>query len=129
MWAYNGSRRDAASARSAAIDTPSSALAPSRLLVAVPSRPNHGLVESPLVEVPVDDRGGDFAVDVGDRLTDTFADEARPVAVAQLERLALARRGSRRHRGTPERAIVERDVHFDRRITARIQNLATVDSC
>ena len=118
-----------ASARSAAIDTPSSALAPSRLLVGVPSSAIIAVVERALIELAADERLGDLAVDVGDRLADALADVARLVAVAQLQRLALAGRRARRHRRPPEGAAVERDVDFDRRVAARVQNLAAVHAC
>ena len=119
----------AASARSAAIETPSSALAPSRLLVGVPSSAIIASSSAALIEVAAVERRGDLAVDVGDGLAHAFAAVARLVAVAQFERFALAGRRARRHRRAPHGAAVERDVDFDGRVAARIQNLPSVHSC
>ena len=94
----------AASARSAAIETPSSALAPSRLLVGVPSSAIIAASSAALIELAAAERRGDLAVDVGDRLAHALAAVARLVAVAQFERLALAGRRARRHRRAAERA-------------------------
>ena len=114
----------AASALSAAIETPSSALAPSRLLVGVPSSANHRLVELALRELASAQRRGDLAVDMGDRLRDALAEVARLVAVAQLQRFALAGGRARRHGRAAARAAVEDDIDFHRRIAARVEDLA-----
>jgi hypothetical protein len=68
----------------------------------------------------------DFAVYVGDRLPDAFAAVSQRISVTQLQRLALAGGGPRRH-GRPPGAAV--DAHFDFHcgIAARIQDLASVD--
>ena len=49
------------------------------------------------------------------------------LAVAQLDRLVLARRGAGRDRGAAERARVEADLDLDRRVPARVEDLAAVD--
>ena len=69
---------------------------------------------------------GNLAVDVPDRFANALPAVARLVTVAQLERLALARRRAGRHRRPPGRAVAERHVHFHRRIAARIQDLPGV---
>ena len=52
---------------------------------------------------------------------------ARLVAVAQLDRLVGAGRGARRDGRPADRAVGEDDVDLDRRIAARIEDLAGVD--
>ena len=89
-----------ADARASAIDTPSSALAPSRPLV-----------------------------DVRHRFGDTLAEVARLVAVAKLERFALTRRRARRHGRAADDAGIERHFGFDCWISARVDDLAPFDLC
>ena len=113
--AYSGFFASAAAAWAAAIDTPRMAFAPSLLLVGVPSRSIIFLSSVPLVELAADDGLGDLAVDVRDRLEHALAEIALLVAVAQLERLALAGRRARRHGRPAKRAARERDVDFDSR--------------
>ena len=48
-------------------------------------------------------------------------------AVAQLDRLVHAGRGARRHGGAAEGARLELDVDLDRRVAARVEDLAGVD--
>ena len=60
-------------------------------------------------------------------LQDALAAVARLVAVAQLDRLVRAGRGARRHGRPADRAVVEDDVDLDRRVAARIEDLARVD--
>ena len=67
---------------------------------------------------------GDGAVDVADGLPDALAAVPGRVAVAQFERFALAGRRAGRHGRAPEGAALERHVHFDGRIPARIQDFA-----
>ena len=64
---------------------------------------------------------------VGDRGQDALAAEAGLVAVAQLDRLVGAGRGAAGHGRAPDRAVVEDDVDLDRRVAARIEDLAGVD--
>ena len=71
--------------------------------------------------------GRDRVGDVGDRAEDALAAEARLVAVAQLDRFVGAGRGAGRHRRAPDRAVGEDDVDLDRRIAARVEDLARVD--
>ena len=63
-----------------------------------------------------------------DRTEHTLAAEARVVTVAELQRLVLAGRGTRRDRRTAERAVVERDVDLDGGVAARIEDLASVNA-
>ena len=87
---------------------------------------DHRLVELALRKVLALDRRCDLAVDVGDGLAHALAEVARLVAVAQLERFALAGRGARRHAGASARAAVEGHFDFHRRIPARVENLAAM---
>ena len=87
---------------------------------------DHRRVDRALIRGLARERRGDLAVDVGDRLLHALAEVALLVAVAQLERFPHARRGARRHRRPPHDAAVQRDVHFHRRIAARIENLSAV---
>ncbi len=73
---------------------------------------DHLPVERPLVELDACDGFCDFAVDVRDRLRHTFAEVALLVAVAQLQRLALACRRAGGHRRAAESAAREGDVDF-----------------
>ena len=87
---------------------------------------DQGVVERALrVEFAADDRRRDFAVDVGDRLPDALAAVPPRIAVTQLQRLALAGGRARRDR-RPSGPALDAHVDFDRRIAARIQNLAAV---
>ena len=85
-------------------------------------------VEQGLVpRVGAQDLAGDLAVDVRDGLRDALSAVALLVAVAQLQRLALAGRGARRHRRAPGRASREQDLDLDGRIAARVQDLPAED--
>ncbi len=118
--------RPCAAARASAIETPRIALAPSRPLFGVPSSSIRNAIDGALIGLASRQRRGDLAVDVADRLRHALAEIAALVAVAQLERLALAGRRAGRHRRAPERAAVERDLHFDRGVAPRIENLSAV---
>jgi hypothetical protein len=91
-----------------------------------PVEGDHRFVERSLRVLAPGDRARDFAVHVRDGGPHAFAPVARPVTVTQFERFTFAGRRARRHRGAPERAALERDVDFDRRIAPRIQNFAAV---
>src|SRR5262249_10314261 len=69
----------------------------------------------------------DHLADIGDRLRHALAEEARGVAIAQLERLVLAGRRARGDDGTAEAAAVEADLGLHRGVTARVEDLAGVD--
>src|SRR5439155_22920205 len=51
------------------------------------------------------------------------------VAVAQLDGLELSGRRARRNSRASGRARLERDVHLDRRVAARVEDLAPVHAC
>src|SRR6185437_13802216 len=68
-----------------------------------------------------------FAVDGLDRVLHAFAEIAGVIAVAQLDRLMRTGRGTRRHRCPSQRAILQHDIDFDRRIAAAIENFAADD--
>ena len=67
------------------------------------------------------------SITLRDRGQDALAAVAALVAVAQLDRLVGAGRGARRHRRPADRAVAEDDVDLDRRIAARVEDLARVD--
>ena len=111
----------------AASETPRIALAPSRALVRGAVELDHRLVERALLGgAGAGQRLGDLAVDVGDRPRDALAGPG-VAAVAQLDRLELAGRGAGGHRGAAARAGLERDLDLDRRVAARVEDLARVD--
>jgi hypothetical protein len=74
------------------------------------------------------DLGRDRLLDVTHRLAHALAAIALAVAVAQLDRFALAGRRARRHRRAAPGAGLELHLHLDRRIAARVQDLARVES-
>ncbi len=74
------------------------------------------------------DRGTDQIVDGRDRLEHAFAAVALRVAVAQFDRLVRAGRRARRDERLLDGAERRRDGHGDRRISARIQHLASVNA-
>ncbi len=120
-------RRLDADALANAIETPRIALAPSRLLVGVPSSSNHGRVKAALVERrgrPV--RSAQFLVHVADGRQHALAQEPLLVAVAQFEGFAFAGRRPRRNRRAPEGAVGQGDVDFHRGIAAGIQDFPSV---
>ncbi len=88
---------------------------------------DHRLVEGALLGgACARQRRGDLAVDVGDRARDALAGPG-VAAVAQLDRLELAGRGARGHRREAARAGLERHLDLDRRVAARVEDLAGVD--
>ena len=91
-----------------------------------PVERDHRAVDRALVGVLALERRGELAVHVPDRLRHALAEIALLVAVAQLQRLAHAGRGARRHRRAAHHPALERHVHFHRRIPARIQDLSAV---
>src|SRR4029078_2349024 len=97
-------------------------------LVRRPVERDHLRVDRALIRRPALQRRGDLAVDVRDRLRHALAAVALLVPVPQLARLAHAGRRPRRHRRAPDDAAVERDVHFNRRISPRIENLSSSDT-
>src|SRR5258708_27955748 len=74
-------------------------------------------------------RRGDLAADMAGSFSHTFAQVARLVAVAQLDRLMLARGCARRHGGAAHVAIGEEYVRLHRGVATRIQNLSSYDAC
>jgi hypothetical protein len=87
----------------------------------------HRLVHSGLVvAVEACHDLGELAVRVRHRPRDALAGKNIP-AVAQLDRLELAGRGTRGHGRTPTRPGHERDIHLDRRIAAAVEYLAGTD--
>src|SRR5206468_1271712 len=63
----------------------------------------------PSVGVP--DGFGDFTVDVGDGAQDSLSGVAARIAVSELQRLALPRRGARRNARSPSGASRKQDFH------------------
>ena len=84
-------------------------------------------VEPRLVEgIPAADGLGDLAVDI----RHSFRHALAPVglaAVAELDRFVHSGRRPRRNGGAPERPGIEPDVDLDRRIAARVEDLARVN--
>ncbi len=98
------------------------ALAPILLLFGVPSVSRSTLIDRRLVEgVHADDRGAERLVDVVDGLGHALAHPALLVAVAELERLVLARRRAARNGGT---AVARGGLHldFDGGVSARVED-------
>ena len=77
--------------------------------------------------IRADESRGDLLVDIRDSFRDALAAELRLVAVAELERLELARRSARRSSGAADGAVLERDFCLDRRIAARIDDFTADD--
>ena len=73
------------------------------------------------------DLGRDRLRHVAHRLAHALAAVAGVVVVAQLDRLARARRGAGGHHSAAEGARVEPDLDLDRGIAARVEDLARVD--
>ena len=88
---------------------------------------NHRLVELALRQIAIAQRAGNLAVDVRDGFASRPCRDSARVAVAQLQRFALAGRRARGHRRAPARAALEHDVDFNRGIAARVENLARLD--
>ena len=68
-----------------------------------------------------------LAIDVVYRLADALAAPEILVAIAQLDGLMRAGRGTRGHGGAAETAIFEDHIDLDRRIAAAVENLAGND--
>src|SRR5207244_11167250 len=77
-----------------------------------------------LIQLAIENRLRDVAIDVADGLPHALAVVARRVTVAQLQRFAFARGSARGNRRPSERAALESDVDLHRRISARIEYLA-----
>ena len=89
---------------------------------------DHPLVDRDLVQrVHADQLVGDLFVDVGDGLLHALAQVVRLVAVAQLPGFVHAGAGAAGHGGRADRVVVERDIDFDGRIAAAIENLPGVN--
>jgi hypothetical protein len=104
--------------------TASTALAPSLLLVSVPSSLDHQLVDGDLLDrVHADEFFGDHVVDILDRLEHALAAVALLVAVAQFQRLVDAGAGAARHNRRADHAAVQTDFGFHRRVATAVQYL------
>ena len=110
---------EVAAARATAIETASTAFAPSADLSAVPSRAIEEGVDLRLIErVSTDERGSDRLADMPHRAEDTVACEAIRVAVAELPGLVASCRGARRHTRAREAAVAQLEIDLDGRATA-----------
>ena len=106
----------------------SSALAPRRPLVSVPSRSIIDLVEALLVaRIAAEQRLAQHGVDVLDRLEHALAAIALGIPVAQLHRLARSGGGAGGHGGATQAADVEHDIRLHRGIAAGIHDFAAAD--
>jgi len=72
-----------------------------------------------------DERALEHGIDVLDRFQHALTAVARPVPVAQLDRLARAGRCARGHGGAAQRTGVEDHIHLDRGVAARVEDLAS----
>jgi hypothetical protein len=101
------------------------ALAPSLLLVGVPSSSSSAWSTRRLVErVHPDDLGAQLGDDVVDGLQHALAEVAALVAVAQLERLVLTRGRARGNGRAAHGAIRQADLHLERGVAPRVQDLS-----
>ena len=82
--------------------------------------------EALVVGAQPDDRGRDLVEHRLDGLLDALAAVAGG-AVAQLDRLVLARRRAGRHRGPGERSVDQGHLDLDRRVAAGVEDLAGSD--
>jgi hypothetical protein len=69
----------------------------------------------------------DLTSGIRDRRQHALAEKTLLVAVTQLQRFARAGRGARRRHRAPDRAVGGQHIGLDRRIAARIENLACAD--
>ena len=102
----------AAAARATASETPGIALAPSRALLAVPSSWRSVTSRQPLVSraLPGPPRGRCTSCTWATARVTPLPPRACLVVVAQLDGLARAGRGARRHRGAADAAVAQTDV-------------------
>ena len=68
--------------------------------------------------IKTEDRFGDLAVHILNRLRHALAKPTALVAIAQLDRLVLASRRARRNRRASGRPVLENDLGFECRIAA-----------
>ena len=88
----------------------------------------HRRVDSQLVRgVATAEAGRDRLLDIPNGVPNAFAAVAVSLAVAQLDRLVLARAGAARNSRSAKGAVVENNVGFDGGIAAAIEDLAGVD--
>ena len=89
---------------------------------------DHQPVDERLVErVLADHLAGELVVHRRDGLQHALAEVAALVAVAQLHRLALARRGARRHGGAAHGAALEDHLDLDGGVAAAVEDLPRED--
>lgn len=125
---YSDRPADSAAARATASDTPRMALAPSLVLLGVPSAGNQRGIDGALIEsVEAHDGVSALVVDVLDGLRNALAQVAALVAIAQLAGLKGAGRSTRRHHRAAKAAVLEHDLDLDGGIAAAVEHLATVD--
>ena len=96
-------------------------------LVRRPVQVDHGLVDQPLV---VDLVAEQFRLDLVDDALDRAADSLAAVlraAVAELDGLEGAGRGSARHPGPPDGPVVQRDLDLEGRVAPGVQDLPGMD--
>ena len=98
-----------------------------RLVVAAVERDEGGIDRRLIGAVTARERGRDDVAHVGDGAEHALAPVALRVSVAQLDGLALAGRGARRHGGRPARPAREGHRRLDGGKAARIEDLARRD--
>ena len=90
-------------------------------------RPNEDPAEQTRAQHVEGSSGSYTLVDIRDGLLQAFAHVIRLVAVAKLPGLVHARASPARHGGRADRVVVERHIDFDRRISAAIEDLSSVN--
>jgi len=90
---------------------------------------DHRAVDTFLVALIKPDKfGGDFGVDVIDRLGNALAEPLLFIIVTQFDGLVLAGAGPAGNCRPAHRAVVQNHVHFKRRIAAGIEDLPGVNN-
>src|SRR5690606_36723872 len=79
-----------------------------------------------LARVDAQQLGPDLLDDVHHRRRDALAAVDAFLAVAELDRLVLARARAARDRRAPHHAALETDLHLDRRVAPAVQDLSRV---
>ena len=97
--------------------------AEARLVLGAVERDERGVDRALIGGVEPDQSRRDLRAHVVDRLPYALAEPRAGIAVAKLDRLELAGRGTRRHSGAPDLARVDLDLHLDRRVPSRVENL------
>ncbi len=89
---------------------------------------DHSLVDFDLVHgIHANQLVGQDFIHVCNRFQHAFAEEMRLIVVAELARFVLTGAGAAGHGGGADRVVVERDIDFNGRVAAAIEDLPSVD--